>query len=118
MSEQELFNNVGLVNASFTVQDPYSSGDVNTSLGFVVSSANFSGKILTRIMLYGGSLGLGFGVLRMWVATSHSFASNPNDGVTISTRTYSINTQEISSVTTGSYEFTFSGLVLPPDEVL
>ena len=118
MSEQELFNNASLANVGFIVNDSYNSEDVNISLGFAVNSPNFSGKTLTRILLYGGSNGLGAGTLRMWIATSHSFVSNPNDGVTISARTYSTNTQEISTVNSGSYEFTFSGLILPADSVL
>jgi uncharacterized repeat protein (TIGR02543 family) len=118
LSEQELFNNVGSADTEFLVEDTYNSGDVNVSLGFAVSSANFSGKTLTRIKLYGGSTGIGWGTVRMWVATARSFAPNPNDGVTISARTYSTNTHDIQDVHTGSYEFTFSGVTLPSDSVL
>lgn len=118
MSEQELFNNTNSANTQYIVEDTYNSGHVSVDLGFVVSSANFSGKTLTRIKLYGGSTGIGGGDMRLWVATARSFASNPNNGVTISTRTYSTNTHEIQYVHTGSYEFTFSGVTLPIDSVL
>ncbi|MDR2204143.1 MAG: InlB B-repeat-containing protein, partial [Nitrososphaerota archaeon] len=118
MSEQELFNNAGSINTNYIIEDTYHTGGISAGLGFAVSSANFPGKTLTRIKLYGGSNGIGSGEVRMWVATARLFAPNPNNGVTISARIYSTNTHEIQSVHTGSYEFTFSGVALPNDTVL